>query len=110
MLSGQKCSRSTPTLRDRPQRDVPENKRSLGVNMTTLVALESEPRGFHVLHESEMNKDTAFTEAERTSLGLEGLLPPSVETIDTQQQRVLRQLGHKTTDIERYIYLMQLLD
>jgi malate dehydrogenase (oxaloacetate-decarboxylating)(NADP+) len=78
--------------------------------MTTLVALESEPRGFHVLHESEMNKDTAFTEAERTSLGLEGLLPPSVETIDTQQQRVLRQLGHKATDIERYIYLMQLLD
>jgi hypothetical protein len=50
-----------------------------------------------------LNKGTAFTEAERASFGLEGLLPPSVETIEQQRQRVLRQLVQKTTDLERYI-------
>src|SRR5205823_5478128 len=34
----------------------------------------------------------------------------SCEPIDRQVERALRQLGHKTTDIERYIYLIQLLD
>lgn len=66
--------------------------------------------GLQLLHDSTSNKDTAFTESERAALGLEGLLPPSVETIDLRQQRVLRQLAQKNTDIDRYIYLMQLLD
>ncbi len=57
-----------------------------------------------------MNKGTAFSLSERASLGLEGLLPPSVETIDLQHQRALQQLGQKPTDLERYIYLIQLLD
>jgi malate dehydrogenase (oxaloacetate-decarboxylating)(NADP+) len=43
-------------------------------------------------------------------LGLEGLLPPSVETIDQQHQRALQQLGQKPNNLERYIYLIQLLD
>jgi malate dehydrogenase (oxaloacetate-decarboxylating)(NADP+) len=67
-------------------------------------------RGLQLLATSTLSKGTAFTEAERTFLSLEGLLPPSVETIDRQMQRALQQLGHKTTDIERYIYLIQLLD
>jgi malate dehydrogenase (oxaloacetate-decarboxylating)(NADP+) len=63
-----------------------------------------------LLGTSEINKGTAFTDAERSAFGLEGLLPPSVETIELQQQRVLQQLGQKTTDLERYIYMIQLLD
>lgn len=57
-----------------------------------------------------MNKSTAFTEEERKALRLEGLLPDKIETIDLQLQRVMRQLGFKTTNYERYIFLMSLLD
>ncbi len=69
-----------------------------------------EMRGLTLFEISALNKGTAFTDAERTAFGLEGLLPPSVETLDQQHLRVLLQLGQKTTDLERYIYMNQLLD
>jgi malate dehydrogenase (oxaloacetate-decarboxylating)(NADP+) len=67
-------------------------------------------RGLQLLETPSLNKGTAFTEAERGALGLEGLLPPAVESIERQTQRALKQLDYKTTDLERYIYLIQLLD
>src|SRR5919108_4316884 len=70
----------------------------------------SHERGMNLLERSALNKGTAFTDAERTAFALEGLLPPSVETIDQQQRRILQQLGQKPTDLERYIYLIQLFD
>lgn len=76
----------------------------------TIPAREPRLRSLQLLETSTQTKGTAFTESERASLGLEGLLPPAVETIDRQVERALQQLGHKTTDIERYIYLIQLLD
>jgi malate dehydrogenase (oxaloacetate-decarboxylating)(NADP+) len=63
-----------------------------------------------LLDTSEINKGTAFTDAERAAIRLEGLLPSSVETLERHHQRVLQQLGHKTTDLDRYIYMIQLLD
>ena len=77
---------------------------------TNAPALDTRLRGLQLLETPSLTKGTAFTEAERSSFGLEGLLPPSVETIDRQAQRALQQLGQKTTDLERYIYLIQLLD
>src|SRR5260370_30675400 len=67
-------------------------------------------RGIDVLHDPEINKSTAFTEAEKEALGIVGLLPDVSETEDVQLSRVLMQLGHKTTDLDRYIYLVNLLD
>ena len=67
-------------------------------------------RGQDLLAAPPQNKGTAFTLAERASLALEGLLPPSVETIDRQAERVLQQLAAKPNDLERYIYLNQLAD
>jgi malate dehydrogenase (oxaloacetate-decarboxylating)(NADP+) len=72
--------------------------------------MTEELRGRDLLDSPAMNKGTAFSLDERVSLGLEGFLPPSVETIDLQHRRVLQQLGQKPTDLERYIYLIQLLD
>jgi malate dehydrogenase (oxaloacetate-decarboxylating)(NADP+) len=67
-------------------------------------------RGIDLLHDPQLNKSTAFTEAEREALGLTGLLPAAVDSEETQAQRALQQLGQKPTDLERYIYLIQLLD
>jgi malate dehydrogenase (oxaloacetate-decarboxylating)(NADP+) len=67
-------------------------------------------RGIDVLHDPVLNKATAYTEAERQALGLVGLVPDATESEDLQLHRVLQQLGHKTTDLERYIYLVNLLD
>ena len=72
--------------------------------------MSGKPRGRDLLESSALNKGTAFALSERASLGLEGLLPPSVETIDLQSRRALQQLGQKTSNLERYIYMIQLLD
>jgi malate dehydrogenase (oxaloacetate-decarboxylating)(NADP+) len=67
-------------------------------------------RGPELIQDPSLNKSTAFTEAERQSLGLIGLVPDVIETEDLQLRRVLTQLGHKNTDLDRYIYLVNLLD
>ena len=67
-------------------------------------------RGSDLLHDPALNKSTAFTEAERQALGLVGLVPDKTETLELQLERVLLQLSHKTSDIDRYIYLVNLLD
>lgn len=67
-------------------------------------------RGIAVLHDPTFNKSTGFTEAERQALGLVGLVPDVTESEDLQLRRVMRQLGHKNTDLDRYIYLVNLLD
>ncbi len=67
-------------------------------------------RGIGVLQDPSLNKSTAFTESEKQALGLIGLLPDVTETEDQQLQRVNLQLAQKPTDLERYIYLMNLLD
>jgi malate dehydrogenase (oxaloacetate-decarboxylating)(NADP+) len=66
--------------------------------------------GIDLLHDPALNKSTAFTEAERAALGLIGLVPDATETEDLQLQRVMLQLSHKTTDLDRYVYLANLLD
>jgi malate dehydrogenase (oxaloacetate-decarboxylating)(NADP+) len=66
--------------------------------------------GMDLLHDPTLNKSTGFTEAERQALGLVGLVPDVTEPEDLQLRRVMQQLGHKNTDLERYIYLVNLLD
>src|SRR5437588_9483412 len=66
--------------------------------------------GIEVLWDPSMNKSTAFTEAEKQALGIVGLVPNVSEAEDLQLSRVMMQLGHKTTDLDRYIYLVNLLD
>jgi malate dehydrogenase (oxaloacetate-decarboxylating)(NADP+) len=67
-------------------------------------------RGIDLLHDPSLNKSTAFTEAEKQSLGIVGLVPEVTESMDLQLSRVRMQLGQKTTDLDRYIYLINLLD
>jgi malate dehydrogenase (oxaloacetate-decarboxylating)(NADP+) len=68
------------------------------------------PHGAALLDDPVRNKGTAFTAAERRALGLEGLLPQAVESLDRQVERVMLHLAAKPTDLERYIYLIGLAD
>ena len=67
-------------------------------------------QGMELLLDPSLNRSTAFTEAEKQSLGIVGLVPDVIETIDVQLSRVMMQLGNKTADLDRYIYLVNLLD
>jgi malate dehydrogenase (oxaloacetate-decarboxylating)(NADP+) len=68
------------------------------------------PAGVDLLHDPTLNKGTAFTEAERTKLKLEGLLPPRILTQEQQVEKVLENFRKEPTDIEKYLYLISLQD
>lgn len=73
----------------------------------------SEPErtfGKALLTRAELNKDVAFSEDERDALGLRGLLPWRVATIEEQMTLELEHLRRKGDDIERYIGLAALRD
>lgn len=67
-------------------------------------------KGVDWLHNPVFNKGTAFTEVERDALGLRGLLPPHVLTMDQQARRVMENFRSKPSDIERYIQMVALQD
>lgn len=64
--------------------------------------------GSAVLTNPLLNKGTAFTERERDVLGIRGLLPPRVFSIEEQLQRTLTSVRSKSSNLEKYIYLTTL--
>jgi malate dehydrogenase (oxaloacetate-decarboxylating)(NADP+) len=74
------------------------------------VILPTVLRGVALIHDPRWNKGTAFTQAERDALGLEGLLPPRVLTMEEQLLRVRHNFEAKTSAIEKYIFLVSLQD
>jgi malate dehydrogenase (oxaloacetate-decarboxylating) len=66
--------------------------------------------GMNLLDQPTFNKGTAFSEVERSTLGLHGLLPPHIETLEQQEARAYEAFQHKSTDLERHIYLRALQD
>lgn len=67
-------------------------------------------RGRAVLRTPMINCGTAFTEEQRDGLGLTGMLPPAVLTIDDQLRRVYSQLQGQPTDLAKFIFLNDLQD
>ena len=65
-------------------------------------------RGIALLRLVMTNKGTAFTAEERQSLGLEGLLPPAVNTIEQQIERVYAGFRREPSPIAKYQYLRAL--
>jgi len=63
-----------------------------------------------ILHDPRFNKGTAFTEAERDALKIRGLLPPRVLTQKEQETRVLGNFRRKSSDLEKYIFMVALQD
>ncbi len=73
-------------------------------------AYETTAFGQEVLETPFLNKGSAFTLEERAGLGLVGLLPTAVTTIDLQAERSYTQYGHEKDDLARYIFLRSLHD
>ena len=67
-------------------------------------------RGMNLLDRPGLNKGTAFTDEERSNLGLHGLLPPHVENLEAQVVRAYEAYKRKDDDLERHIYLRGLQD
>jgi malate dehydrogenase (oxaloacetate-decarboxylating)(NADP+) len=68
------------------------------------------PRGVALLRDPLLNKGTAFTEQERDCLGLRGLLPANLLSLQQQAQRVLENLRLLPNDLEKYVALNALHD
>ncbi len=62
-------------------------------------------RGMALLRMAAVNKGTAFPEDERIALGLDGLLPPRITTLDEQVQRLYQGYKRQHGDIEKYQFL-----
>ncbi|AVK99205.1 NAD-dependent malic enzyme [Pediococcus inopinatus] len=63
-----------------------------------------------ILNDPFLNKGTAFTAKERQSLGLVGLLPPYIQTLDEQAAQTYAQVESKTTSLEKRIFLMEIFN
>ena len=74
------------------------------------VGVEIHARGMAVLDDPQLNRGTAFTREERDELGLHGLLPWGLETIEQQVGRCYEQFKAKSSDVERWVFLTQLHD
>ncbi|HZJ56325.1 MAG TPA: NAD-dependent malic enzyme [Myxococcaceae bacterium] len=72
--------------------------------------VHSLPTGTALLEDPIANRGTAFTSEERIRLGLDGLLPPVVETLEQQCARAYEAYRRKADDLERHIYLRALQD
>jgi malate dehydrogenase (oxaloacetate-decarboxylating) len=67
-------------------------------------------QGAAILTDPLVNKGTAFTPQERVALGIEGLLPPAVETLEQQADRAYKAFLSYDKPLNRHIYLRQLQD
>jgi len=67
--------------------------------MSNSTVIQTTLRGKELLSNPFLNKGTAFTRKEREELGLEGLLPPQVLTLDEQVKRVYEQYSIRTTNL-----------
>jgi len=66
------------------------------------------PRGNALLNDALLNKGTAFTDVERDALGLRGLLPARVFSLEEQVARAMGNFRRKTSALEKYIFLTTL--
>src|SRR2546422_9836912 len=71
---------------------------------------QTKARGLAVLNSPLLNKGTAFTAEEREALGLRGLLPPDISTLETQVKRAYIQYERLPDALSKHIYLAALHD
>ncbi len=70
--------------------------------------LKTKKYGVEILKDSLWNKSLAFDLSERDRLGLRGLIPPAVRSIESQVERVLGHLRSQPDDVTKNLYLQDL--
>ncbi|MBF6619973.1 MAG: NAD-dependent malic enzyme [Patulibacter sp.] len=63
-----------------------------------------------ILEDPLRNRGTAFTEEQRRVLGLDGLLPPAIETLEDQVTRAYEVFRRRSSDLDKYVNLRELRD
>ncbi len=86
------------------------NFREVTPSTSTQRQYETYVTGVDLLHEPFLNKGTAFTQEERETFGLNGLLPEAATTLDEQVKRAYRQYQQQPDDSRKNIYLNMLQD
>jgi malate dehydrogenase (oxaloacetate-decarboxylating) len=74
------------------------------------MGLGVDQRGVALLEDPIANQGTAFDAEDRRALGLDGLLPPAVETLEQQARRAYEAFTRYGDDLARHIYLRALQD
>ncbi len=87
-----------------------EKSRFADAQPTIMARMLGLPQGVALLRDPVLNKDAAFTEEERELLGLRGLLPARVQTMEEQVMRTLENFRRKPNDIEKYLFMIGLQD
>ena len=72
--------------------------------------VETSYSGYDLLNHSRLNKGTGFTQEERDTFELHGILPPCQFTLVETEEKCYHTLLEKTTDLEKHIYLRGLQD
>ncbi|WP_423218042.1 malolactic enzyme [Streptococcus equinus] len=67
-------------------------------------------RGHEILNNPFLNKGTAFTMGERKELGLLGILPPYVQTIEEQAEQAYQHFLRKPSNLEKRHFLMEIFN
>lgn len=67
-------------------------------------------KSHEILNNPFLNKGTAFTMEERKKLGLIGLLPPYVQTIEEQAEQAYQHFLRKPSDLEKRLFLMEIFN
>ena len=105
------------TARAAPRRPstIMETARAEGASMKTVWRDESGAwrttlRGRQVLADPRLNKGTAFSESERSELGITGLIPPAQVTLHEQTARILAQYSSQPTDLAKNVLLTEVHD
>lgn len=63
-----------------------------------------------ILNNPFLNKGTAFTNEERQELGLVGLLPPYVQTLEEQAAQTYHHYQRKQSNLEKRLFLMEIFN
>lgn len=67
-------------------------------------------KGMEILNNPFLNKGTAFTKVEREKLGLTGMLPSRIQTLEEQAVQTYAQYLSKPSDLEKRIFLMNIFN
>ncbi|KAJ0164333.1 NADP-dependent malic enzyme [Colletotrichum tanaceti] len=75
---------------------------------TTEYVPKTQATAYQILHEPLWNKGLSFTPEERVTRNLTGLIPHTMESLQTQCQRAMKMINTRQTDVDKYLYLSSL--